>query len=71
LPLPSILSMDRWLPSELQRLVDMELELQIGQANGALHGLQLALVDKAVIFWNAVWPAKSYSMKTCTWGIIH
>ncbi|KAI6041790.1 hypothetical protein EDC04DRAFT_2601423 [Pisolithus marmoratus] len=37
------------LPSELQHLADMELELHIGQANDALHGLWLALVDKAMI----------------------
>ncbi|KAI5981824.1 hypothetical protein EDD15DRAFT_2203627 [Pisolithus albus] len=59
LPLPSTLSMMGQLPSELQNLADMELELQIGQANDALHGLQLALVDKAVIFWNVVWQQKA------------
>ncbi|KIK12597.1 hypothetical protein PISMIDRAFT_120613 [Pisolithus microcarpus 441] len=71
LPLPSTLSIRGELPSALQSLADMELELQIGQANDALHGLQLALVDKAVIFRNAVRPAKSYSMRTRAWGMIH
>ncbi|KIK20419.1 hypothetical protein PISMIDRAFT_105826 [Pisolithus microcarpus 441] len=71
LPLPSTLSIHGELPSALQSLADMELELRIGQANDALHGLQLALVDKAMIFRNAVRPAKSYSMRTHAWGMIH
>ncbi|KAI6141227.1 hypothetical protein BKA82DRAFT_133375, partial [Pisolithus tinctorius] len=52
-------------------LHDMELRLQIGQANDALNGLQLALVDKAVVLRNVVRHAKSYSMKTCAWDAIH
>ncbi|KIK30871.1 hypothetical protein PISMIDRAFT_87337, partial [Pisolithus microcarpus 441] len=51
-------------------LVEMELELCMGQVNGALHGLHLALADKAVIFRGVVRPAKNYSMRTQVWQMI-
>ncbi|KAI6098938.1 hypothetical protein EV401DRAFT_1895031 [Pisolithus croceorrhizus] len=38
----------------IHRLAEMELELRIAQANDALHGLRLALADKAVIFRGVV-----------------
>ncbi|KIN94167.1 hypothetical protein M404DRAFT_35316 [Pisolithus tinctorius Marx 270] len=71
LPLPSNLGIDAFHSSNLGRLHDMELRLQISQANDALNGLRLALVDKAVIFRNVVRHSKSYSMKTRAWDTIH
>ncbi|KAI6113980.1 hypothetical protein EV401DRAFT_1889996 [Pisolithus croceorrhizus] len=41
------------LPAAIQSW-EMELELRIAQANDALHGLRLALADKAVIFRGVV-----------------
>ncbi|KAI6142206.1 hypothetical protein BKA82DRAFT_4361200 [Pisolithus tinctorius] len=52
--LPSNLGIDAFHSSNLGHLHDMELRLRISQANDALNGLRLALVDKAVIFWNVV-----------------
>ncbi|KAI5986651.1 hypothetical protein EDD15DRAFT_2373117 [Pisolithus albus] len=57
--------------NKLHRLVQMELELHMGQANDALHGLRLALADKAVIFRGVVRPATNYSMRTRAWQMIH
>ncbi|KIN94246.1 hypothetical protein M404DRAFT_35256 [Pisolithus tinctorius Marx 270] len=71
LPLPSNLGIDAFHSSNLGHLHDMELRLRIGQANDALNGLRLALVDKAVIFRNVVRHSKSYSMKMRAWDAIH
>ncbi|KAI6009296.1 hypothetical protein EDC04DRAFT_2610615 [Pisolithus marmoratus] len=56
---------------EVHALAKMELELCIGQANDALHGLRLALADKAVVFKGVVRPAKNYLMRTWAWQMIH
>ncbi|KAI6097428.1 hypothetical protein EDD16DRAFT_1527596 [Pisolithus croceorrhizus] len=54
LPLPSNLGVDRCCAIGIHWLAEMELELWIAQANDALHGLCLALADKAVIFRGVV-----------------
>ncbi|KAI6108437.1 hypothetical protein EDD16DRAFT_1523023 [Pisolithus croceorrhizus] len=54
LPLPSNLGVNRCCAIGIHRLAEMELELWIAQANDALHGLRLALADKAVIFRGVV-----------------
>ncbi|KIO09325.1 hypothetical protein M404DRAFT_21888 [Pisolithus tinctorius Marx 270] len=54
LPLPSNVGMAAFHSCNSGRLRDMELRLWIGQANDVLNGLQLALVDKAVVFRNVV-----------------
>ncbi|KAI5996788.1 hypothetical protein EDC04DRAFT_2612685 [Pisolithus marmoratus] len=54
LPLPSNLGADRCCDIGIHQLVEMELELHIAQANDALHGLCLALADKAIIFRGVV-----------------
>ncbi|KAI6098420.1 hypothetical protein EDD16DRAFT_1527190 [Pisolithus croceorrhizus] len=54
LPLPSNLGADKCCDIGMHQLAEMELELQIAQANDALHGLCLALADKAVIFRSVV-----------------
>ncbi|KIN94587.1 hypothetical protein M404DRAFT_34874 [Pisolithus tinctorius Marx 270] len=71
LPLPSNIGMAAFHSCNSGHLRDMELRLWIGQANDALNGLWLALVDKAVVFQNVVRHAKSYSMKTRAWDAIH
>ncbi|KAI6046658.1 hypothetical protein EDC04DRAFT_2597793 [Pisolithus marmoratus] len=55
LPLPSKFGMDECQSMGVHQLVDMELKLHMGQANDALHGLHLALADKAVIFKSVCW----------------
>ncbi|KIO13790.1 hypothetical protein M404DRAFT_18069 [Pisolithus tinctorius Marx 270] len=52
--LPSNVGMTAFHSCNSGHLCDMELRLQIGQANDVLNGLWLALVDKAVVFWNVV-----------------
>ncbi|KAI6115697.1 hypothetical protein EV401DRAFT_1889400 [Pisolithus croceorrhizus] len=52
--LPSNLGVDRCHAIGIHQLAEMELELWIAQANDALHGLHLALADKAVIFRGVV-----------------
>ncbi|KIO01364.1 hypothetical protein M404DRAFT_150127 [Pisolithus tinctorius Marx 270] len=71
LPLPSNLGINQCIASGLDGIWEIELKLRIGQANDVLHGLWLALVDKAVVFQNAVWQAKSYAMKMRAWDMIH
>ncbi|KAI6026871.1 hypothetical protein BKA83DRAFT_4050885, partial [Pisolithus microcarpus] len=70
LPLPSVFGVDHCKANKVHRLAEMELELHMGQANDALHGLRLALADKAVIFRGVVRPAKNYSMRTWAWQMI-
>ncbi|KAI6143206.1 hypothetical protein BKA82DRAFT_4017534 [Pisolithus tinctorius] len=65
------LGIDQCIAAGLDRIWDIKLKLQIGQVNDAFHGLQLALVDKATVFQNAVWQAKSYAMKMQAWDMIH
>ncbi|KAI6141259.1 hypothetical protein BKA82DRAFT_3986329, partial [Pisolithus tinctorius] len=71
LPLPSNLGINQCIASGLDGIWEIELKLQIGQANDVLHGLWLALVDKAVVLQNAMQQAKSYAMKTRAWDMIH
>ncbi|KAI6111367.1 hypothetical protein F5141DRAFT_1063661 [Pisolithus sp. B1] len=54
LSLPSNLGADKCCDIGVHQLAEMELELHIAQANDALHGLCLALADKAVIFRGVV-----------------
>ncbi|KAI6167873.1 hypothetical protein EDD17DRAFT_1467315, partial [Pisolithus thermaeus] len=71
LPLPSNLGVDRCHAIGIHQLAEMELELRIAQANDALHGLCLALADKAVIFRGVVRSATNYSMRTWAWNMVH
>ncbi|KIK13391.1 hypothetical protein PISMIDRAFT_118988, partial [Pisolithus microcarpus 441] len=70
-PLPSKFGSAYCKANKFHHLVEMELELRMGQANDALHGLHLALADKAVIFRGVVRPAMNYSMRTQAWQMIH
>ncbi|KAI5987303.1 hypothetical protein EDD15DRAFT_2389608 [Pisolithus albus] len=71
LPLPSNVGVDRCHAAGVHALLDMELQLRIGQANDALHGLRLALADKAVVFRGVVRQAKTYSTRTRAWQIVN
>ncbi|KAI6102125.1 hypothetical protein F5141DRAFT_1065637 [Pisolithus sp. B1] len=71
LPLPSNLGANRCHNIGIHQLAEMELELHIAQANDALHGLHLALADKAVIFRGVVRSATNYSMRTWAWQMVH
>ncbi|KAI6041034.1 hypothetical protein EDC04DRAFT_2566131 [Pisolithus marmoratus] len=71
LPLPSHFGIDHCKAQKVHALAKMELELHIGQANDALHGLHLALADKAVVFKGVVRPTKNYLMRTQAWQMIH
>ncbi|KAI6106386.1 hypothetical protein EDD16DRAFT_1523989 [Pisolithus croceorrhizus] len=71
LPLPSNLGADRCCDIGIHQLAEMELELCIAQANDALHGLHLALADKAVIFMGVVRSATNYSIRTQAWQMVH
>ncbi|KAI6004934.1 hypothetical protein EDD15DRAFT_2155191, partial [Pisolithus albus] len=71
LPLPSNFGIERCRAAGADELVEMELKLQIGQANDALHGLRIALVDKAVAFRGVVRKATSYSMRTRAWQMVN
>ncbi|KIK13806.1 hypothetical protein PISMIDRAFT_118191 [Pisolithus microcarpus 441] len=70
-PLPSKFGSAYCKANKFHHLAEMELELHMGQANDALHGLHLALADKAVIFRGIVRPATNYSMRTRAWQMIH
>ncbi|KAI6096271.1 hypothetical protein EDD16DRAFT_1528139 [Pisolithus croceorrhizus] len=67
LPLPSNIRVERCHAAGVYELTQMELQLQVGQANDALHGLHLALADKAVVFRGVMRQAKGYSMRTHGW----
>ncbi|KAI6000092.1 hypothetical protein EDD15DRAFT_2362665 [Pisolithus albus] len=71
LPLPSNFGIERCRAAGADELVEMELKLRIGQANDALHGLRIALADKAVAFRGVVRKATSYSMRTCAWQMVN
>ncbi|KAI6022172.1 hypothetical protein BKA83DRAFT_4054270 [Pisolithus microcarpus] len=70
-PLPSKFGSAYCKANMFHHLAEMELELRMGQANDALHGLHLVLADKAVIFRGVVRPAMNYSMRTQAWQMIH
>ncbi|KAI5989479.1 hypothetical protein EDD15DRAFT_2364372 [Pisolithus albus] len=71
LPLPSNFGIERCRAAGADELVEMELKLRIGQANDALHGLRIALADKAVAFRGVVRKATSYSMRTRAWQMVN
>ncbi|KAG2086318.1 uncharacterized protein F5147DRAFT_659238 [Suillus discolor] len=52
-------------------LIQQELTLRQGQANDALHNIQVHLADKAVIFCTTVRAAKSQATSTRAWAQVH
>ncbi|KAL4070170.1 hypothetical protein V8B97DRAFT_2024182 [Scleroderma yunnanense] len=69
-PLPSYIRIDCLQKLGLSFLAEQELSLRQGQANDCLHEVQLALADKAVIFWRDVRHVRNYNMTTQAWGWI-
>ncbi|KAG2068957.1 hypothetical protein BDR04DRAFT_1022816, partial [Suillus decipiens] len=67
IPLPSNLDMARCKALDLIDLMKEEISLYEGQANDALHAIRVYLGDKAVIFQNTVWSAKSQAFSTRAW----
>ncbi|KAG2347673.1 hypothetical protein BDR05DRAFT_849547, partial [Suillus weaverae] len=67
IPLPSNLGEARCKALGLSDLMEEETVLREGQANDALHAIRVHLGDKAVIFRNTVWSAKSQAASTRAW----
>ncbi|KAG1800198.1 uncharacterized protein HD556DRAFT_1341629 [Suillus plorans] len=56
------------LPLNLGDLIPLEMSLHEGQANDALHNLQIYLCNKAILFRTTVRQAKSQALKTRAWS---
>ncbi|KAG1860084.1 hypothetical protein F4604DRAFT_1930408 [Suillus subluteus] len=69
--LPSNLGLERCTAIGVTNLVDLELTLQQGQANDALHNIRVYSADKAVIFQRTVRTTKSQAVSTRAWAHIH
>jgi hypothetical protein len=64
IPLPSNLRVDRCRQCMAEDLILLEISLCEGQANDALHNLQIHLCNKAILFWTSVRQTKSQVLKT-------
>ncbi|KIK39911.1 hypothetical protein CY34DRAFT_25040 [Suillus luteus UH-Slu-Lm8-n1] len=71
IPLPSNIGEVRCRELGLINLMKKEIALREGQANDALHAIRVHLGDKAVIFHNTVWSAKSQASCTRTWTQVY
>ena len=69
--LPSTLGWKLCQQLGLQSLISMELRLREGQANDALHGLKIALCEKAVLYRAEVRHANSQVKKTRAWANVN
>ena len=69
--LPSTIGIEQCKTWRLDDLAALELRLRQGQANDALHGLRMALSEKAVLFRAQVRHAKSQVKKTRAWANIN
>src|SRR6202789_380895 len=69
LPLPSkIISVK--VKSSIQSLVSVERELRKGQANDALEGIRVGLVNKSLLFLKDVNPSKTTKQSTRAWDSV-
>ncbi|KAG1742284.1 uncharacterized protein EDB91DRAFT_1051972, partial [Suillus paluster] len=68
IPLPSNVRLDRLKHCLAEDLILLEMSLHEGQANDALHNLQIHLCNKAVLFRTTVRQAKSQALKTRAWS---
>ncbi|KAG1721335.1 hypothetical protein EDB19DRAFT_1917378 [Suillus lakei] len=64
IPLPSNLRVDRCRCCMTEDLIPLEMSLREGQANDALHNLQIHLCNKVILFRTTVRQAKSQALKT-------
>ena len=71
IPLPSNIGHSKCIRLRTQDLVDMELQLRIGQANDVLQQIWLGVAEKAVLFHHGLRPATGYLKKTRAWGRVH
>ena len=71
LPLPSNLGHDKCMAISAHHLIKQELKLHAGQANDALHEIQLTLADKAVLFHTNIRHASSHVKTTQAWGKVN
>jgi hypothetical protein len=69
--LPSTIGLERCKALNVENLAEMELRLREGQANDALHGLRIALSEKAVLFRAQVRHARSQVTKTRAWANVN
>ncbi|KAI0953076.1 hypothetical protein AcW1_007395 [Taiwanofungus camphoratus] len=67
LSLPSTTGVDRCCQAGLQVLLQQEMDLREGQANDALHQIQIAIGQKSFLFCTKVRHAKSQQRKTRAW----
>ncbi|KIK44647.1 hypothetical protein CY34DRAFT_22913 [Suillus luteus UH-Slu-Lm8-n1] len=66
--LPSNLGVDQCRHCIAEDLIPLEISLHEGQANDALHNLQIHLCNKAILFRTTVRQAKSQALKTRAWS---
>ncbi|KIK73023.1 hypothetical protein PAXRUDRAFT_127159, partial [Paxillus rubicundulus Ve08.2h10] len=72
LPLPSNIGANQCRDHGVGHLVDDELCLQQGQANDALHNIQIDLSHRSFLYRTAVRQAKhSQQMKSRAWDAVH
>ncbi|KIM70529.1 hypothetical protein SCLCIDRAFT_18643 [Scleroderma citrinum Foug A] len=67
LPLPSYIGLPHCGAWGLNCLIKQELQLHQGQANDALHEIQLSLADKAMLYRTDVRHGRNYTMTSRTW----
>ncbi|KAG1721825.1 uncharacterized protein EDB91DRAFT_1256337 [Suillus paluster] len=68
IPLPSNVGLDRLQHCLAEDLIPLEMSLREGQANDALHNLQIHLCNKAVLFRTTLRQAKLQALKTRAWS---
>ena len=71
IPLPSNIGCSKYVDLGLQNLVDMELKLQVGQANDTLQEIHIGVAEKAILFCHGLHRVSGYSKKTQAWGRVH
>ncbi|KAG2337859.1 hypothetical protein BDR05DRAFT_894553 [Suillus weaverae] len=71
LPMPSTLGPAKCAELGAAHLIQHELALLEGQANDALHNIEVHLADKAIIFRTTIRMAKSQAMSTRAWAQVH
>ncbi|KAG1732818.1 hypothetical protein EDB19DRAFT_1911834 [Suillus lakei] len=68
IPLPSNIRVDQCTCCMAEDLIPLEMSLWEGQANDALHNLQIHLCNKAILFRTTVRRAKLQALKTRAWS---
>ena len=71
IPLPSTLGWKNCNEWELNHLMEMELQLRIGQADEVLQEIWVGVADKAIIYCGDLQPVTGYAKKTRGWAKVH